>query len=239
MCGRYAVHADVEELIERFKLKLIEAQVEPRYNIAPTQDIPVVIEAEQGRVLKSLRWGLVPRWAQDVAIGNKMINARAETLAEKPSFRTLLKSHRCVIPASGFYEWRGETGKKTPYYIHRQDDESFGFAGLWTQWLEKGSSKPPLQTCTIITTAANELMRPIHHRMPVILLPEACAEWLNPDNEENEQLAELLVPYAKKDMEAYRVSPAVSSPQNQGEELTEPADEEPQSLSPQLAFDLS
>lgn len=234
MCGRYAVHADVEELIERFKLKLIEAQVEPRYNIAPTQDIPVVIETERGRVLKSLRWGLVPRWAQDVAIGNKMINARAETLAEKPSFRSLLKSHRCVIPASGFYEWRGEAGKKTPYYIHRQDDKPFGFAGLWTEWKEKGSDALPLQTCTIITTAANELMRPIHHRMPVILPPEACTEWLNPDNEESEELAELLVPYARSDMEAYRVSPAVSSPQNQGEELTLPAEKDTLESPPQL-----
>ena len=224
MCGRYAVHANVEELIERFKLKLIEAQVEPRYNIAPTQDIAVVVETERGRVLKSLRWGLVPRWAQDVAIGNKMINARAETLAEKPSFRSLLKSHRCVIPASGFYEWKAEAGKKTPYYIHRQDDEPFGFAGLWTEWKEKGSDKPPLGTCTIITTAANELMQSIHQRMPVILPSEACAEWLNPDNEESEDLIKLLVPYAWADIEAYPVATTVNSPRNQGKELIEPAD---------------
>lgn len=221
MCGRYAVHANVKELIELFKLKLIEAQVQPRYNIAPTQDIPVVVETDRGRVLKSLRWGLVPHWAQDVSIGNKMINARSETLVEKPSFRSLLKSHRCVIPASGFYEWKAEAGKKTPYYIHRKDDAPFGLAGLWTEWKEKGSDAPPLQTCTIITTAANELMQPIHQRMPVVLPPEACGEWLNPDNEDKEELVKLLVPYARADMEAYPVSTTVNSPQNEGEELIE------------------
>lgn len=226
MCGRYTVHANVKELVEAFKLKLIEAQAEPRYNIAPTQDIPVVVETERGRTLKSLRWGLVPHWAQDVAIGNKMINARAETLAEKPSFRTLLKSHRCVIPASGFYEWKAEDGKKTPYYIHRQDDEPFGFAGLWTQWKQKGNGALPLQTCTIITTAANEMMQAIHQRMPVILPPDACAEWLNPDNEESEGLTELLVPYAGADMEAYPVATTVNSPRNQGEALIERVDGE-------------
>ncbi len=238
MCGRYVLHADIEELVEQFKLKLIEAQVQPRYNIAPSQDIAAIVETDQGRVLKPLRWGLVPHWAQDVSIGNKMINARAETVAEKPSFRSLVKSHRCVIPASGFYEWKAEAGKKAPYYIHRQDDEPFGFAGLWTEWKEKGSEAPPLKTCTIITTAANELMESIHHRMPVILPPEACDEWLNPDNEDTRELAELLVPYAKGNLEAYRVSAAVSSPRNQGEELIEPAKAETVVAKPQLMLDL-
>lgn len=185
MCGRYTMHTDVDKLIEQLKLNFVEIELTPRYNIAPTQDVPVIVETEKGRSVKAFRWGLVPHWATDVSIGNKMINARAETLAEKPSFRSLIKSHRCLIPADGFYEWqKGEGKTKTPYFIHRKDEEPFAFAGLWAEWQEKSTDTPPIQTCTIITTSANELMEPLHHRMPVILPPDAREEWLNPDNED-------------------------------------------------------
>ena len=223
MCGRYTMHTDVDELIEQLKLNFAEIELTPRYNIAPTQDIPVILETEKGRVLKAFRWGLVPHWAQDLSIGNKMINARAETLAEKPSFRSLIKSHRCLIPADGFYEWqKGEGNTKTPYFIHRKDDGPFTFAGLWAEWKEKGSDEASIQTCTIITTSANELMEPLHHRMPVILPAKAQNEWLNPDNEDKESLTELLVPYAGDDFEAYPVSREVNAVKNSGPQLIKP-----------------
>lgn len=226
MCGRYTMHTDVDKLIEQLKLNFVEAELSPAYNIAPTQNVPVVVETDKGRVLKAFRWGLVPHWAKDLSIGNKMINARAETLAEKPSFRSLIKLHRCIIPADGFYEWQKSEGKtKTPYFIHRKNDEPFTFAGLWAEWKEKGSDEPPIQTCTIITTSANELMEPLHHRMPVILPATSRGEWLNPDNEDKESLLELLAPYPDDDMEAYAVSTKVNSPRNQGKELIVPADE--------------
>lgn len=223
MCGRYTMHTDVDKLIEQLKLNFIEAQLTPAYNIAPTQNVGAIVETEKGRLLKAFRWGLVPHWAKDLTIGNKMINARAETLGEKPSFRSLIKSHRCVIPADGFYEWKKEDDKsKTPYFIHRKDDNPFALAGLWAQWKEQDSDAKPIQTFTIITTSANELMEPLHHRMPVILPPEAREEWLNPDNEAKESLLELLVPYEGDDMEAYAVSTKVNSPRNQGQELIVP-----------------
>jgi putative SOS response-associated peptidase YedK len=204
------------ELAEMFKVREIAQGVvlenQPRYNIAPSQQIVTVTESEHGRVLDEYRWGLIPSWADDPKIGYKMINARCETLAEKSTFKKLPPTKRCLIPADGFYEWKGEKNKKQPFYIHMKDGRAFAFAGLWSPWRPKGSDQPWLKTCTIITTAANELMRPLHNRMPVILDEESAEAWLNPDNAETAQLLELLRPYRSEDMEAYPVSKLVNKP---------------------------
>lgn len=222
MCGRYTLHHTREEIEERFAAELVPhlaADAEPRYNIAPTQTILTVTERPGGaRLLDGFRWGLIPSWAKDPGIGNKMINARAETLAEKPSFRTALSRRRCLIPADGFYEWQdalpseGSSKKppKTPMHLHLTGGGLFAFAGLWDEWHAPGGS--PLRSCTIITTAPNAVAAPIHDRMPVILTPEDEALWLNPSVTDTASLLPLLAPYPAALMDAYAVSRAVNTP---------------------------
>jgi putative SOS response-associated peptidase YedK len=209
MCGRYTQYHSTHQIAIRFGVDQTSVDAQPRYNIAPTQSILVVTE-NSPRALQAMQWGLIPSWAQDPAIGNKMINARAETLAEKPSFQTALLRRRCLIPADGFYEWQKLGTAKQPMRIHRKDDELFGFAGLWDEWRDAGGS--PLRTCTIITVAPNDLMAPIHNRMPAILRPEDEAMWLNATNKNVGDLLALLRPYPDAELEAYPVSKAVNAP---------------------------
>ncbi len=210
MCGRYTLITDISKIAESFGVEpTLGAQ--PRYNIAPTQNVVAILKNGTAH-LSSLRWGLIPSWAKDEAIGSRMINARAETLAEKPSFKHLLRGKRCLIVADGFYEWRSEGKEKTPMYITLQEEQPFAFAGLWDVW--KSADGDPVQSCTIITTTPNELMATIHNRMPAILRPGAYEDWLNPQLHDTDVLTHWLAPYPAELMKARPVSKLVNNPKN-------------------------
>ncbi len=215
MCGRYTLTVDIKAVAETFGVEP-NIEITPRYNVAPTQDI-VAIMQNGAKHLARLRWGLIPAWAKDEAIGSKMINARAETLAEKPSFKGLLRAKRCLIVADGFYEWKAEGKSKVPMYITLQDERPFAFAGLWDQW--KSPDGQPIQSCTIITTAPNELMAPIHNRMPAILKAEAYEDWLNPQEHDIEVLQHWLTPYPAELLRARAVSKLVNNPRYDSPEV--------------------
>jgi putative SOS response-associated peptidase YedK len=213
MCGRFTLTVDPDQLREAFPWLNIPDGLSPRYNIAPSQ--PVAVVPNDGRnQLDFYVWGLIPSWAKDPAIGNRMINARAETLIEKPSFRNAFRRRRCLIPADGFYEWKQEPGRKTkiPTYVRLKDGKPFAFAGLWERWDSPDGST--VFSCTIITTQPNELMQEIHNRMPVILPEAAYPLWLNPGEADTGQLQALLQPYPAGEMAAYPVSTLVNSPDN-------------------------
>jgi putative SOS response-associated peptidase YedK len=225
MCGRYAFYSP-REAIERVFGVAEAHEVEPRWNIAPTQYVPVVrVDREGRRVLRMLRWGLVPFWSRDESIGNRMINARAETLSRNAAFREAFEQRRCLIPVSGFYEWRREGRVRTPWFIESVDGEPFALAGLWARWRPRGSgaSSEPLDSCTIITTDANALLAPIHDRMPVILPAEAFAAWLDPHGHDAAELARWLVPAPPERLTARSVSRAVNDARSEGPELIAPA----------------
>jgi putative SOS response-associated peptidase YedK len=208
MCGRFTLKVDIEKVAKTFGVEPTLNTVK-RYNIAPTQNVVSVMRNGSAH-LAELRWGLIPSWAKEESIGSRMINARAESLAEKPSFKRLLHSKRCLIVADGFYEWKQGNGQKTPMYITMKDDEPFAFAGLWDTW--KSPDGEQLRTCTIITTGPNEVVAPIHNRMPAILLPEAREAWLDPAIKDDELLAHLLAPYPSDAMTARAVSRLVNDP---------------------------
>lgn len=190
----------------------------PRYNIAPTQDIAAIRQTEEGDIeCRALRWGLIPFWAKDKSIGNRMINARAETIAEKPSFRAAYKKRRCLIPADGFYEWRKDAGEKTPWYITTSSDEPFAFAGLWEDWTDKQTGES-IQSATIVTTAANAFMADLHHRMPVILEPETARAWLQGEPDFVQEFNDALCP----SLQAWPVQRTVNKASNEGAELIIP-----------------
>jgi len=194
MCGRYTLRANPKLVAEEFGL-FDTPDLSPRFNIAPTQSVPVVrlLPGEERRHLVFLRWGLIPSWADDIAIGNRSINARSETAASKPTFRKAFRSRRCLIVADGFYEWL-KTGKhKQPYCIQLKSQRPFAMAGLWEQWHKQDQ---PIESCTILTTDANELVAPIHDRMPVILRPEDYAAWLDPACQDVDKLQLMLKPFA-------------------------------------------
>ena len=193
--------------------------MEARYNIAPTQDILSIRRTEDNREAVFLKWGLVPSWAKDVSIGAKLINARSETLTEKPSFREAFKKRRCIIPADGFYEWQRTDGKKQPFFFQVRDESPFGFAGLWERW--QGVGGEAIESCTILTTEANEVLRPVHDRMPVILHPNDYELWLDEDMRKRELIKDLLRPYPSSEMISHPVSTAINSPHNQGVTLIE------------------
>lgn len=220
MCGRYALKASAAELIEHFQL-LSCPNFGPRYNIAPTSIISVIrYKPDEGRVGQLVKWGLVPSWAKDPSIGAKMNNARGETVAEKPSFRTSFAKHRCLIPANGFYEWQTKAGKKQPYYIRpAEPGRLFAFAGLLAAW--KGQDGQVLVTTCIITTTPNEIMSPIHDRMPVILQPGQFDTWLDPQNQDVQALKEMIVPCSADGMVAYPVSSAINNGRVEGLECIE------------------
>ncbi len=213
MCGRFTNLLTWAELVALYGLTAVTqmpAEWRPRYNAAPTQLLPVVrLDAAGRRELALLRWGLVPSWAKDPAIGNKLINARAETVAEKPSFRAAFKARRCLVPCDGFYEWKRSGGAKQPYRITMADGSPFAVAGLWERWTKGGE---PLESFTIITTAANELMASIHDRMPVIIDPATYDAWL--ESRDTAIPMALLEPYPARRMSAYPVSTRVNSPRN-------------------------
>ncbi len=218
MCGRFTLTLDPSDLREAFPDFSIPEQYSPRYNVAPTQPI-LAVTNEGTNKADFFVWGLIPSWAKDPSIGNRMINARAETLAEKPSFRSAYKYHRCLILADGFYEWQAQPGQKAklPHFIHLKSGKPFAFAGLWEHWNSPDGSE--VRSATIVTTEPNELMSRLHNRMPVILPRNAYAQWLDPAPRQPPSLQELLVPYPAEEMEAYPVSSLVNSPGNDTSEL--------------------
>jgi len=219
MCGRFTLRTTPKILAEAFSLP--EApDLFPRFNIAPGQTVAVVRQKPQaeGWELALLRWGLIPAWADDPSIGDRLANARSETAATKPSFRRAFRSRRCLVVADGFYEWQRTNGRKQPYFVGLKNDRPFGLAGLWERW-EKGGE--PVESCTILTTDANELMEQIHERMPVIIPPDQYGLWLDPRCQDAEKLAMLLRPHPSKDMLAYRVSTVVNNPKNDGVKCVE------------------
>lgn len=216
MCGRFTLTRSAAEIEARFGVP-VPAGYKPRYNIAPAQEILALLADGQSRRLDVFRWGLIPPWAKDAKIGNKLINARAETLFEKPSFRDAVKKRRCLVIADGFYEWRQTLqGKKTPVYVRLQSQEPFGFAGLWESW--NAPDGQTVKTCTIITTEPNELLKPVHNRMPVIVPQEREDLWLEPSPKTAKELENILRPYRIEELELFDVSPLVNSPSNDGPE---------------------
>lgn len=213
MCGRFTLAISAEGLRQTFPDLEVPDQIVPRYNIAPTQPIAVIPNDGKNR-LDFFLWGLVPSWAKDPTIGSRMINARAETLLEKPAFRTAFRRRRCLIPATGFYEWQQKPGGKSkiPMYIQLKSEAPFALAGLWELWNSPDGSM--LLSCAIITTRPNELMEPIHNRMPVILPPQAHAQWLAPGEVNSAALQNLLEPYPAPEMIAHPVSTLVNNPAN-------------------------
>ena len=216
MCGRYSLIADLGELARRFEFDGDWLTFESAYNVAPTQDVLAVVggEARRGGFM---RWGLIPHWAKNASIGSRMINARAETVAEKPAFRDALRRRRCLVLADGFYEWQRSGGTKRPMRIIMRSGEPFAFAGLWSLWRDPDGNRIP--SCAIITTAANDLLRPIHDRMPVILSRGLEEFWLDGSVEDPGALGSVLIPYADDAMDTYEVSTLVNSAANDGPEV--------------------
>jgi putative SOS response-associated peptidase YedK len=244
MCGRFTSSTQLSLLAERFRAEPAGVDDhQPSWNVAPASDILVVVAGSDGaRELREGRWGLVPRWAKDPKIGNRMINLRAETVREKPSWSSSLARRRCIIPIDGFYEWQdqGKGNKKQPFYLTARDEQPLALAGLWATWRDPATADPKpgdeaaaghdpvrggedgLWTCTILTTTANRLMGSVHRRMPVILPPEAWDAWLDPDNHDVEQLAALLEPAPEELLALWPVDPAVGNTRNNRPELLRP-----------------
>ena len=222
MCGRFTLTVNPAEVQESFSSFSFPQQFAPRFNIAPTQPVLVIPNDDQNTA-DFYVWGLIPMWAKDPGIGSRMINARGETLEEKPAFRSSLKYKRCLVLADGFYEWKGAEGKKvkTPFFIHMKDRKPFAFAGLWDSWNSPDGSL--VKSCTIITTEPNELTGIIHNRMPVILHPRDYAKWLDPSPQTPDQLKPLIKPFPADLMDAYPVSTLVNTPANDRPELVVPA----------------
>jgi putative SOS response-associated peptidase YedK len=223
MCGRFAQKTDVKRLAKRFGVAE-PPEASPagaRYNVAPTQDILCVRGGGGGREMTFFKWGLVPSWAKDPSVGARLINARSETVAEKPAFREAYRRRRCIVPADGFYEWMRAGGRRQPFFFRMKDGTPFGFAGLWERW--QGGEGRVINSCTILTAEANEVVRPVHDRMPVILSPGDYDLWLDGDERRRDLLGELLRPYPASEMTSHPVGSAVNSPRSQGESLIERA----------------
>ncbi len=226
MCGRFVQKSPIEILQQNFNIRTTDSDIIPNYNVAPTQKIFTIIKHDNENKLEKFHWGLVPFWAKDISIGSRMINARAETVSQKPSFRNAFRKRRCLIPADGFYEWKGEKGNKQPYYITTSSDKPFAFAGLWESWTDKESDEESVyKSCTIITTAASESIREIHHRMPVILDPKFHEKWLNPDIQDSKELQLIINDDIIHDMKLYPVSKLVNSVKNNNPSCIKPIDE--------------
>jgi putative SOS response-associated peptidase YedK len=211
----------MSKLVEQFHLPLFEGELTPRYNIAPSQPVAAVrmTHGTEARELAMLKWGLVPAWADDPKIGNQLINARAETAADKPAFRSAFRERRCLVPADGFFEWRREGKRKLPHYITLRDGGLFAIAGLWERWRRDGDI---IESCTLLTTDANELVRPLHDRMPVIVPPEFYDHWLDPHVKEPGDLLAILRPLPAEQMNVLPVEPVVNSPANDEPRCIEP-----------------
>ncbi len=215
MCGRFTQSQPADAIAKAFQLAEVPS-LAPRYNIAPTQSVATVLQTPEhtDRQFKMLHWGLIPSWAKDRKLGAKLINARAETVAEKPAFRSAFRQRRCLVLADGFYEWQQQENKKQkqPFYFRLSNKQPFAFAGLWEHW--EDSSGEAIESCTILTTEPNDLMKPVHNRMPVILNPKDYELWLDPKVKKSELLQPLLHPYPFEEMMAYPVSTAVNKPSN-------------------------
>ena len=222
MCGRYSQTQSAEIIAKAFQVDNLPT-LEPRYNIAPTQSVSSVLQtsASTNRQFKMLHWGLIPSWAKDSKMGAKLINARGETVAEKPAFRSAFRQRRCLVLADGFYEWQQQEQKKQkqPFYFRLSDEQPFAFAGLWERW--EDATGEEIESCTLLTTEANELMQPIHNRMPVILDPKDYDLWLDLEVKKQELLQPLLHPYRSEEMTAYPVSTVVNKPSNDSAECIE------------------
>lgn len=220
MCGRYSLSAPLEELVETFDVgDVVLAGYRPRYNVAPTQDAPVLVRGASGLRLGELRWGLIPWWAEDERIGARMINARSETARTLPAFRDAFRTRRCLVPADGFYEWKPDASPsakgrppRTPWWIHRPDRSPFAFAGLWERWRPE-DGRSPIHSFTILTTSANARLAPLHDRMPVVLGEEALEPWLDPASDPA-TLERLLAPAPDGLLDAWPVSTLVNAPAN-------------------------
>ncbi|SFL35253.1 Putative SOS response-associated peptidase YedK [Gracilibacillus orientalis] len=217
MCGRFTLDTSIEVLESELGIALTE--FEPSYNIAPTQQVLSIVGTKEGRKSGYLQWGLVPSWAKDLKIGSKMINARSETVDEKPSFKRLLSRRRCLIVADSFYEWKRKEKDKQPYRITVNDGRLFTFAGLWDRWIKRDQE---LVTCTILTTKPNHLMQSIHDRMPVILQEKNQNNWIDPTITDKTFLKSLLVPLDSSIMKAYPVSKKVNNPSNNDKSIIDP-----------------
>jgi putative SOS response-associated peptidase YedK len=223
MCGRFVREKSIPAIAREFGVDEISADLKPSYNIAPTQKVAVVVR-DNVKQLISVQWGLIPSWSDDPKIGNKLINARAETITEKASFKNAFKKRRCLIVADGFYEWQKTGQRKTPVYIRLKSGKPFGFAGLYDTWTSPEGEQ--ITTCTIITTEANDVMKPIHSRMPVIIPKDSEDLWLSPEIKDSEVLLDMLRPYPSEEMETHPVSNMVNSPANNTPECIEPVGEE-------------
>ncbi len=213
MCGRFSLSTSAADLVQQFDLPDLPAW-SPRYNISPTQDVLALVRmpGASRRQTRLLRWGFIPRWAEGPAVGSRMINARAETVTSKAAYRHAFRERRCLVLADGFYEWKLEGGRKQPFHIRRRDGRPFAFAGLWERWAPPDGQ--PIDSCALLTTAANDLIRPLHVRMPVILSPSAYGAWLDPGIQDAERLQALLRPFPPEDMLLYAVGPGVNDPAN-------------------------
>jgi putative SOS response-associated peptidase YedK len=224
VCGRYVTVSSPTLLAERFDVTELRPQeLEPNYNVAPRADVPVIAERHGERVLDVLRWGLVPSWAKDTSIGDRLINARGEKVTTSNAFKRAFERRRCIVPADGFYEWQAIAGQriKQPWFFRRRDGEPLAFAGLWEIWHDRsvGDDAPRVRTCTIITTTPNELVAPIHDRMPVALPESSWDTWLSVDNRDTAAMSQLLVPMPADELESWTVSTLVNKADNNGPEL--------------------
>lgn len=222
MCGRFVGFRKLEELERYFPIDQASCEVTANFNVTPSQEVLVIVRRKDKNCLEKYHWGLVPSWAKDPSIGNRMINARAETIAAKPSFRTAIKKRRCLILADGFYEWKQSKGRKQPFFLTLPDEKPFAFAGLWEAWRGKGDEASIYHSCVIITTAASESVRPIHHRMPVIIRPEMYDRWLDPDNQDMALIQEILSNWLVTNLANRLVSMQVNSVRNNDPDNIQP-----------------
>ncbi|MDB4409333.1 SOS response-associated peptidase [Gammaproteobacteria bacterium] len=221
MCGRFALHTPATKIEEVFHLPDNSAlELKPRYNIAPSQDVPVIRDTDTEREMVMARWGLIPTWSKEAKSKYSTINARIESVAEKPTYRTPFKRRRCLIPADGFYEWKMVNSQKVPHHIRMRDSSVFAFAGLWDHWEDENES---LDSCVIITTPSNEAMKPIHERMPAIIAPAHYDLWLDSRVSDKQEIMQYLASAPSSQLTAYPVSTWVNSPRNNDERCIQPA----------------
>ena len=225
MCGRFTIFDNLESLRKYFPIDETICEVKANYNVAPTQEIPVIVQENGKNILDKYHWGLVPFWADSTKIGNKIINARVESVDEKPAFRNAFKIRRCLIPANGFYEWKGKKGQKQPMYITRTDFKPFLFAGLWEKWDKKGSQDTVYKSCVIITMPSSKSIRDIHNRMPVILKPDSYKVWLDQENQDVENLKDILRDGIITEFLSHPVSKRVNKVENNDPSNIEPLDQ--------------
>ena len=224
MCGRYSLTRRQQEISERFGLDQILGEFAPRFNISPTQNVPVILQVDGKKTMEAFQWGLVPSWVKDLKAAKPMINARSETLIEKPSFKSSLIKRRCLVPADGFYEWKTSGKSKTPMFIHCTDDRLFAFAGIYAERKNEDGTK--MRSFSIITCAANDTVSPVHDRMPVILPPELESRWLDPELQDPTELVQILNPFPNELITMHQVSRDVNSAKTDAAHMVEPIDAE-------------